>query len=201
MGSIREIRPSPPSIHHRALDNLKYIRETMEGVSEFTAVPGWGGVVMGVTAVAAAVVARMQPSSERWGWVWIAEAFLSLAIAGAAMIRKASRSETSLLSRPGRKFAMSFIPALLAGALLTLALIRAEQWGLLPGTWLLIYGLAVFSGGAHSVRAIPAMGVSFVILGTAALFSPQSWGDAYMAAGFGGVHIGFGVVIARRYGG
>ena len=143
----------------------------------------------------------MQASAERWAWVWLAEAFLSLAIAGAAMIRKASRSETSLLSRPGRKFAMSFIPALLAGALLTLALIRAEQWHLLAGTWLLLYGLAVINGGAHSVKAVPAMGLSFAVLGAAALFSPQSWGDAYMAAGFGGVHIGFGVVIARRYGG
>jgi hypothetical protein len=201
MASIREIRPAPPSIHHHAIDNLKYIRETMEGVAQFTAVPGWGGVAMGATALAAAAVASTQPTPIRWAAVWIAEAFVSLTIAGVAMTRKAGRAETSLMSRPGRKFAISFIPALTAGGLLTLALMRAEMWGLLTGVWLLLYGLAVFNGGIHSVKAVPAMGVSFSLLGTAALFSPESWANAYMAAGFGGLHIGFGVLIARRYGG
>jgi hypothetical protein len=173
----------------------------MEGVAQFTAVPGWGGVGMGVTALAAALIASLQPTPVRWALVWIAEAVLSLAIAGWAMIRKAGRSETSLMARPGRKFAMSFIPALMVGGLLTLALMQAELWRLLAGVWLLLYGLAVVNGGIHSVRVVPAMGFSFLLLGAAALFSPQSWADAYMAAGFGGVHIGFGVLIARRYGG
>ncbi len=202
MGPIRA-KPSPPisPLHHRAYDNLRFIRETMEGSTSFTAVPGWGGVAMGVAGMASAWIGSYQPTRERWLAVWLAGAAVSLLIAGAAMYRKATRGGTSLLSRPGQKFAVSFLPAILAGGLITAAVWRAEAWSLLPGLWLLLYGLAIFHGGAHSVRVIPAMGVSFAVLGAAALFAPASWGDAILAAGFGGLHVGFGWLIARRYGG
>ncbi|MFN0170030.1 MAG: hypothetical protein ACKV22_26700 [Bryobacteraceae bacterium] len=193
--------PEVSPLHHRAYDNLRFIRETMEGSTSFTAVPGWGGVVMGATALAAAWIGSQQTTRERWLGVWLAGAVVSLLIAGAAMYRKATRGGTPLLSRPGQKFAISFLPAILAGGLITGAVWRVEGWSLLPGLWLLLYGLAVFHGGAHSVRAVPTMGVAFSVLGAAALFSPASWGDGFLAAGFGGLHIGFGWLIARRYGG
>lgn len=196
-------KPNPEisPLHHRAYDNLRFIRETMEGSTSFTAVPGWGGVAMGVTGLAAAWIGSSQPTRERWLGVWLASAGVSLLIAGAAMYRKATRGGTSLLSRPGQKFAMNFLPAIMAGALITGAVWRVEAWSLLPGLWLLLYGLAVFHGGAHSVRVIPAMGISFGVLGVAALFAPAWWGDAFLAAGFGGLHLGFGWLIARHHGG
>jgi len=173
----------------------------MERAGAFTAVPGWGGVAMGLTAVAAAALAAAQPGTDRWLLVWLAEGWLAFAIGGVALIRKAARLETPLTARPGRRFLLAYAPPLLVGALLTLALYRAGLTGLLPAVWLLCYGAGVMAGGALSVPAVPVMGGCFMALGLAALLLPAGAGDWLLAAGFGGVHIGFGIYIARRHGG
>jgi len=183
------------------MDNLRFIRETMERASSFTAVPGWGGVLMGVTALVASLVAALQTSRNLWLATWTVEALLALVIGGWAMDRKARAAETPLLSGPGRKFALSYSPPILVGVLLTVVLYRAGLASALPGMWLLLYGTAVVTGGAFSVKIVPVMGLCFMLLGTLALFAPAAWGNYLMAAGFGGLHIIFGIIIARRHGG
>ena len=196
-----QIKEAPPALHDRAMDNLRFIRETMERASSFTAVPGWGGVAMGLTALVASIVAAMQTDRNVWMATWVAEAALALVIGGWAMDRKARRAETPVLSGPGRKFALSYSPPILVGVLLTFVLYRAGMLNALPGTWLLLYGTAVVTGGAFSVRIVPVMGLCFMLLGAVALFTPPSMGNYFMAAGFGGLHILFGIIIARRHGG
>ena len=202
----REREPSAaegeaPALHDRAMDNLRFIRETMERATAFTAVPGWGQFIIGVTALFAALVASQQQTREAWLAVWFAEACLSLVIAGWAMSRKARAASTPLLSQPGRKLVINFAPPMFVGALLTIVFWRAGLAGLLPAVWLLLYGTGVVTGGAFSVRPVPVMGLCFMLLGAGALFCPPTWGDAFMAAGFGGLHILFGLHIARYYGG
>jgi len=194
-------RREPIPIDARAADHLRYIRETMARAGEFTAVPGWGGVTMGLTALGAAIIAARQTSAQAWAAVWLAEAFVAVAIAAPAAASKARRANSSLFSGPGRKFALSFAPPIVAGGLLTLALLRLGGFAALPGVWLLLYGAAIVTGGAFSVRVVPIMGLCQMGLGAAALFAPQSWGNLFMVAGFGFVHIAFGFWIALRYGG
>lgn len=205
MASIHQfpsaVTEEPPALHDRAMDNLRFIRETMERASSFTAVPGWGGVVMGATALCAAFVASQQPTRNLWLATWVVEALLALVIGGWAMDRKARRVETQVLSGPGRKFALSYAPPILVGMLLTIVLYRAGMANALPGMWLLLYGTGVVTGGAFSVKIIPVMGLCFMLLGAVALFTPAGWGNYLMAAGFGGLHIIFGIIIARRHGG
>ncbi len=200
-GPLPSRRPRPVAIDVHAADNLRYIRETMERAGSFTAVPGWGGVAIGLTAVAAALVAARQGTPHSWLVIWLGEALLAVAIAAAATVRKARAARMPLLSGPARKFALSFAPPLLVGALLTVALFRAGYAGVLPGMWLLLYGTAVVTGGTFSVRVVPVMGLCFMCAGAVALFTPAAWGNWVMAAGFGGLQIVFGLVIARRYGG
>ena len=189
------------SINERAIEHLKYIRDTMERAGSFTAVPGWGGILMGVSALMIALVSGHLPSKNLWFISWLGEAAVALAIGGWAMSQKAKASQSALLDGPGRKFALSLCPGMIAGAVLTAVLFQHQLFGLMPGTWLLLYGVSVVTGGAFSVKVVPIMGLSFMGLGTIALFAPFEWANGFMAAGFGALHIIFGVVIARRYGG
>jgi len=198
---IRSASRAPIPIDARAADHLRYIRETMQSAGEFTAVPGWGGIAMGVTALAAAVFASRQHTPERWLSIWLIEAFVAVAIAAPAAATKAHRANAKLLSGPGRKFLLSFAPPILVGGLLTFALSRAGLHALLPGVWLLLYGTAIVTCGAFSVRAVPIMGLCLILLGSAALFVPLVIGDLFMAMGFGFVQIGFGIWIVQRHGG
>lgn len=192
---------APIPIDARAADHLRYIRETMESAAEFTAVPGWGGVAMGVTALVATYIASRQTTSQRWFTVWLVEAFVAVAIAAPAAATKAHRANAKLFSGPGRKFLLSFVPPVVVGGLLTFALAHAGLHAILPGMWLLLYGTAILTAGSYSVRVVPIMGFCLMLLGAAALFIPRNMGDLFMALGFGFVQIGFGIWIARRYGG
>jgi hypothetical protein len=198
-------RPQPdvpsPALHARAMDNLSFIRSTMERATAFTAVPGWGGVAMGLTALIATLVASRSSEPGEWLAVWLSAAVLALGIGGWTMVLKARRGGTTVFSYSGRRFVLSYLPPLLVGALLTLVLMRAGLYTALPGTWLLLYGTGVVTGGAFSVRVIPIMGFCFMALGAVALLAPASWSQCLLALGFGGLHIVFGIIIARRYGG
>lgn len=198
MGSARS---NLVPIHQHALENLQFIRETMQRAGAFTAVPGWGGFAMGISAAVAAVAASLQPTPQQWLSVWLIEAVAALAIGAYSVWRKTSGSRDPLLSGPARKFALSFAPPIACGALLTIALASAGQHHLLPAVWLLLYGVGVMTGGAFSVPIVPVMGLCFSALGALCLFSPAAWGNAFLFAGFGVLHMIFGLLIARRYGG
>jgi hypothetical protein len=184
-----------------ALENLRYIRRAMERAGSFTAVSGRGGILMGFIALAAGLVADRQPYPNRWLAVWVAGAAIALPLGFLCMYRKAARGGVSLLSGPGRRFALSFGPSIAAGLMLTLACKRAGLYQWMPALWLLLYGSAVASGGAHSVGVVPLMGATIMALGAVALFGPAELGNPLLMAGFGAAQIGFGLWIARRHGG
>ena len=191
----------PPALHDRAMDNLQYIRETMERASAFTAVPGWGQVVIGITALVASYLSAQQTTVGGWLKTWLAEAIISVLIAGWSMDRKARAIGTPLLAGPGRKVVFSLSPPMIVGVLLTVVLYRAGLPKAIPGMWLLLYGTGVVTGGMFSVNIVPVMGICFMVLGAVTLFTAPSLGNWLMALGFGGLHIIFGTIIARKYGG
>ena len=199
--SIREKTPEPIPMETHALDNLRYIRETMEHAGSFTAVPGWGFVAMGITAVAAALVARWQTTQTTWLATWLIEGAVALAVGLIALDQKARATGVELWSAPARKFTFSFVPPMLAGATLTFALWQAGIVALIPGTWLLLYGTGVITAGVFSIRIVPLMGACFVILGGLALFAPLASSSLWLGLGFGGLHLFFGGMIARKHGG
>ena len=204
MSKVRPIRSDPPdavAVHDRALDNLRYIRETMESSAAFTAVPGWGGVAMGASALLAGWLASRPALVHQWLAIWIAVAVLAFALGAGALLFKAWRGGVSVRRGAGRRFLLGLSPPLMAAAVLTAVLSRAGAVEAIPGTWLLLYGAGVVTAGTFSIRLVPFMGVAFMVLGLAAFLVPFGWTNLLLAAGFGGLHIGFGLVIAWRHGG
>lgn len=191
---------SPLEIHAHATDNLRVIRQAMERTATFTAVPGWGGVLMGVIGLAAAGAAHLLPAAH-WLEVWLAAGMLSIATGAGAIIEKKRRSKLPLDAPATRKFLLAFAPPLAVGGILSVALWTYGYRAVVPGTWLLLYGTAVVAGGAFSVRIVPLMGLVFQALGSVALFLPFPWANAMLGVGFGLVHVIFGILIARKHGG
>ncbi len=191
----------PTPLHDHALESVRVIRDAMERAGSFTAVPGYGMVAIGLTALIAAGIATATSTGDQWLTTWIVEGCLAAGISIVSIVRKARRLAISLASGPARKFALAFTPSLVAGAILTFTLAAHGLGSLLPGKWILLYGTAVTAAGALSVRIVPVMGVLFMALGVLTLVVAPAYGNVLMAAGFGGLHVVFGVIIARKHGG
>jgi hypothetical protein len=194
----------PVALSDRAADNLRFIRETIAHAGAFTSVSGAGMISAGALGLAAALAAppaMIVTNAPVFFAIWISAAILAGAASWITIRRKANMSGQSLVDGPARRFALAFAPALVAGAVLTVAFVANGQAALLPGTWLSLYGAAVTAGGAFSVRPVPIMGCAFLALGALCFALPVQWQQLALAAGFGGLHLSFGYQITRHYGG
>ncbi len=204
MRPLRRLRALPPerfALHGRAAADLRFIRETMERSKAFTAVPGKGGMAMGALGCAGSAVAAAQATDAAWLAVWALTAAAAVSVGGVALWRKARAAGTPISRGVGARFVGGLCPPLVAGAALTLALWRADATAALPAAWLALYGTGLLAAGLFSEPVVRVLGASFLALGVLAAAAPASLGDLFMALGFGGLNLGFGVVIWRRYGG
>jgi len=191
----------PPALHSRAIADLRFIRETMASVGSYTAFSGWGLIIVGFGALISGALASHRAIIAERIAIWLLDAGFSIVLGAGASILKAKAAGQPLFAGPIRKFSLSFAPAILAGAVFTWSMMRSPAVASLPGLWLLLYGAGLAAAGTLSVWVIPTMGACFFVLGVIALLMPIEWGNALLTAGFGGIHIAFGAVIARRYGG
>ena len=201
MSDVSPNRSAGVALNERAMESLEFIRTTMARSAPFTAVSGAGGIAMGLLAIVAAVFARSAASNEQWLTIWIAAAAIAVPVGFVLMRAKARRHELELWSAAGRRFAQGFLPAIVAGAVLTFALVRADAIGLVPAAWLLLYGAGVLAGSSSSVPVLAWLGALFMVLGAVSLFTPPEWRDLLLASGFGVLQIAFGAYIARNHGG
>jgi hypothetical protein len=190
----------PIPIETRALGTLAYIRRSIDS-SASMAVPGMAGVVMGGIGIAAAICASITRWAAHWMEIWICAAAFAFVVGGALMAREAAQSGHARYLGPVRKFMLCLGPALFAGAVLSAVLWHDRMEGLLPGTWLLLYGCAVLSAStvtvAATMRLLCIMGALFVALGSVAFALPPGPHTSMLGLGFGVLHIVFGLLLGR----
>ena len=192
---------APEPLSGRAAENLRYIRQAMERGTTFTSIPGIGGALMGAVALVASGFAERQPSGDRWLATWLVAATVAAVLGLVAMVRKANRAGAPLTGANARRFALGMAAPFVAGAAITYELWVVRSFTAMPPAWLLLYGAGVLTGGIVSVPVVRVIGLCFMALGIAAILTPAEWGNAWLAIGFGGLQIGFGIYIARNHGG
>ncbi len=188
------------ALHERAQDNLRYIRDSMESASSFTAVSGKGFIIAGLSALLAAWIAWLQSSQEAWLGVWMVDMLFAGGVTMSLTAHKARLQGDSLWSTNGRKLLNALLPTMTVGAIITLASILQGNIAWLPGIWLAVYGAAVITAGAYSISIIPVIGTLFLMLGALVLLTPVP-PDLMLGVGFGGLHIVFGYLVWRDHGG
>ena len=194
-------QPDPTPIDSGAVENLQYIRRTIEAAHTFTTVPGKGCIAMGITALAAVAAESYPPLAAHWLAIWVGAAVLACSLALWFMEQKAHAQGLSLRRAVARRFFMTLAPAFLAGAILTAALVGRVDRELITGTWLLLYGTGLTACGLFAVPAVFTAGVAFMALGAATLWLPPGSAHVVLALGFGGIHLALGAAIVRRHGG
>lgn len=192
---------TPEPLSGRAADNLRFIRQAMERSATFTSIPGAGGVAMGVVGLAASLAAATQPSVDRWLLTWLAAALIAAVAGFVAMVRKARLAGAPLTGANARRFALGMAAPFVAGAAITYELWVVRSFTVMAPAWLLLYGAGVLTGGIFSVPVVRLIGVCFMTLGIAAIVTPPAWANVWLAIGFGGLHVAFGIYIAKHHGG
>jgi hypothetical protein len=195
----RPIEPTP--IDSGALENLRYIRSTIEAAHTFTTVPGKGCIAMGLTALVAVGIESIPQMTPHWLGVWVGAAIVACGSALWFMEQKARAQGLSLRRAVARRFFMTLAPAFLAGAILTAALAGLVDREIMTGMWLLLYGTGLAACGLFAIQAVFTAGLAFMALGTATLWLPPGSAHIVLALGFGGIHLALGTNIVRHHGG
>ena len=179
-----------------ALGTLQYIRASMDAAG-LLAVPGSAGVAMGAVGLLATLLVALPAFAPYLFEVWLAAGVVAFVCGSALMVHQALRRGATLYRGPARRFLLCLAPPLLAGAVLTWTLWRYGVERMVPGTWLLLYGCAVAAAGTMTIRPVSIMGGLFVLLGVVTLQLPLSVANVMLGAGFGGLHLTFGILIGR----
>jgi hypothetical protein len=197
----RPKKTEPTPIDFGAVENLRYIRSTIEAAHTFTTVPGKGCIAMGITALVAVGLESIPSLASYWLAIWVGAAIVACCSALWFMEQKARAQGLSLRRAVAKRFFMTLAPAFIAGAILTAALLGSVDRELITGVWLLLYGTGLAACGLFAIPAVFTAGLAFMGLGTATLWLPPGSAHIVLALGFGAIHLALGTAIVRHHGG
>jgi hypothetical protein len=188
---------SPVLIDSHAIATLRYIRASMDAAAT-VAVPGSAGLAVGSIGVLATALALSPALHTWWLLVWLVAAPVAATAGGLLLSRQFALRGFTWLGAPVRKVALCLLPGLFAGGVLTVVEWKAQQLHAIPGTWLLLYGCALVCTSAMTSKLVGVLGGLFGALALVAFWVPDSMEIVVLGLGFGGLHLGFGVLTRRR---
>lgn len=192
-------KPDPSSLHGRAEADLRFIRQTIEGAAAFSSVSGLGLALAGGVGLAT-VWLNLTQSNVPLLTLWLPALVLAGGLSTSLTLLKARRQGASLWSASGRRLLFAFCPSMLVGGVITFALAAEGRQADLPSYWLSLYGSALMTAGAHSLRPLSLLGAAFLLLGIVNFLRPDlDW--PLLALGFGGLHLLGGAWLWRHHGG
>jgi hypothetical protein len=179
-----------------AAATLRYIRSSMEG-AVLLAVPGSAGIVLGTIGLLAMALCLAPGLSKYWLGIWLGAALIGAVAGSILIVRESSLRDLRLAGTPLLKFALYLSPTLGAGLVMTAVHWYGGNLHAIPGTWLLLYGCALVTASAATIRIIATLGALYILFGLAALLLADDLQIWILGAGFGGLHIVFGFLIRR----
>lgn len=207
------------SHQHASLETLQDIRDIMDRSARFVSLSGMSGIWAGSVALAGAYAAHVllqQPGYQYIGrgtegtpenfdrftvnMIMLGIAVFALALAGAFYFtwRKARRNNQSLWSNASRQMLVQGFFPMLAGGVFSVTFIYHGCGIFVAPACLVFYGLALISGGRHTLSDIRYLGMLDVALGCCSLFFP-GFGLIFWAIGFGVLHILYGAIMWNKY--
>jgi hypothetical protein len=176
-----------------AEQTLSLIRTLMERSARYTNFSGHAGIAAGVvTLIGCALRYWFQtPFLPTWMGVLVAAAGASIFFT--AIMARANGEP--VWTRQARTIVQALTPALVAGLVLTAILVRIGQERLLPGVWMLLWGVGALAMSLFTPRTFSLLGVSFMALGALTLLVDPGNDILSMGMSFGAIHLVYGVVL------
>lgn len=193
------------------IKDLAEIRQMMERSSKFISLSGWAGILAGIYALVAAYIAytlfNFKPGeessitpSDMLNVILLALALLVLALTTAVFLsyKSASKRSEPIWNATSRRLLLNMAVPLVTGGIFLIIMISQSHFNMLSSISLIFYGLALYNAGNFTYKEVKILGVIQIILGLiSACFI--SWALLIWAAGFGLMHIVYGIYIQVKY--
>jgi hypothetical protein len=189
---------------NRALTDISVIREQLARDTEFR---GYGPVALAATGILALIVAAAQAlwlgqpavHVHLYVWLWVATAAVSVVVIGSETIQRSRRAHGDLAVPMLQSAVEQFLPAIIAGGLLTVAMLQVAPLSLwmLPGLWQIVFSLGVFASCRFLPRPMFLVGVWYLAcgLGCLGLVPPEQRFSPWVM----GVPFGIGQLMVARF--
>ena len=193
------------------IKNINYIKEIVESSNCYTNLSGLAGILCGILAFIGCIISYyllgsfnltaslIQSKLLMLGVLWLIVFTGALSVQIGFTVRKAHKIGVQPWTKLSHQIIFALLPGLLAGAVLTLYLVKYNQSVFIPGVWILLYGVGIAASGMFSIIAVRLLGWAFILTSILPLFVYPECGLIFMALTFGIYHIIYGLIISVKY--
>ncbi|MCC2670432.1 MAG: hypothetical protein K0Q72_2903 [Armatimonadetes bacterium] len=176
-----------------AEQTLEVIRTLMERGTRYTNLSGHAGIAAGICALAGCALREWAHTPFLPTWMGVLLAACTACAFFTA--RMAASNGEPLWTRQARTAVAALLPSLVAALVLTAVLASNGQEAILPGVWMLLWGVGALAISFFTPRVMSALGLTFMGAGTVALLTPPARDVITMGVTFGVLHLIYGIAL------